>query len=137
MTPQQIQLVQSTWKMVVPIASTAADFFYGRLFRIAPQVKPLFPDDMAAQKTKLMATIGVAVAGLNDLPSLVPVLQGLGLKHVDYGVRPQDYQPVGAALLWTLQQGLGDKFTPQVKEAWAAAYVLLSSTMVDAANAAA
>lgn len=135
MTPKQIELVQSTWAMVVPIADTAANLFYDRLFSTAPEVRTMFPEDMAEQKKKLMATIGVAVGGLNDLGALVPVVQSLGVGHLDYGVREEHYKPVGAALLWTLGQGLGDKFTPEVKEAWTVVYTVLATTMIEAAKA--
>lgn len=135
-TPRQIELVQSTWEQVVPIADTAADLFYGRLFEIAPQVRPLFPTDMAAQKKKLMTTITVAVRGLNDLAALVPVLHKLGAGHVAYGVKHEHYEIVGAALLWTLSQGLAAAFTAEVEAAWANVYGLLASTMQAGADAA-
>lgn len=135
MTPSQIDLIQDSFSKVVPIADTAAGLFYGRLFEIAPEVKPLFKGDMTTQGQKLMATLGVVVAGLRDLPSIVPAAQNLARKHVGYGVRAEHYAPVGAALLWTLEQGLGEAFTPEVKTAWADAYGLLSSVMIAAAEA--
>ncbi|MDI4663259.1 hemin receptor [Xanthobacter autotrophicus] len=135
MTPTQIDLVQASFAKVVPIADTAAGLFYGRLFEIAPEVKPLFKGDMTTQGQKLMATLGVVVAGLKDLPSIVPAAQNLARKHVGYGVKTEHYVVVGAALLWTLEQGLGEAFTPEVKTAWADAYGLLSSVMIAAAEA--
>ena len=135
-TPRQIELVQTTWEQVVPIADTAADLFYGQLFTIAPQVKPMFPADMAEQKKKLMTTITVAVRGLNNLGALVPVLHKLGKGHVGYGVKDEHYAIVGSALLWTLEKGLGDAFTPEVKEAWVAVYTVLADTMKAGAAAA-
>ncbi|MFG1339830.1 globin family protein [Xanthobacter autotrophicus] len=135
MTPTQIDLVQASFAKVAPIADTAAGLFYGRLFEIAPEVKPLFKGDMTTQGQKLMATLGVVVAGLKDLPRIVPAAQNLARKHVGYGVKPEHYAPVGAALLWTLEQGLGEDFTPEVKTAWADAYGLLSSVMIAAAEA--
>jgi nitric oxide dioxygenase len=134
MTPHQIKLVQTSFAKVAPIAATAADLFYGRLFEIAPQVRAMFPDDLSDQKKKLMAMLGFAVAGLSHLDTLVPAVQALGRRHVGYGVTAAHYTPVGAALLWTLQQGLGEAFTPEVKDAWATAYIILSTTMIDAAN---
>jgi nitric oxide dioxygenase len=134
MTPHQIKLVQTSFAKVAPIAATAADLFYGRLFEIAPQVRAMFPDDLSDQKKKLMAMLGFAVAGLSHLDTLVPAVQALGRRHVGYGVTAAHYTPVGAALLWTLQQGLGEAFTPEVKDAWATAYITLSTTMIDAAN---
>lgn len=134
MTPNQIKLVQTSFAKVAPIAATAADLFYGRLFEIAPQVRAMFPDDLSNQKKKLMAMLGFAVAGLSHLDTLVPAVQALGRRHAGYGVTAAHYTPVGAALLWTLQQGLGEAFTPEVKDAWATAYIILSTTMIDAAN---
>ena len=133
MTPSQIDLVQTSFAKVVPIADTAAALFYGRLFEIAPQVKPLFKGDMAGQGRKLMATLGVVVAGLNDLPSIVPAAESLARRHVAYGVREEHYAPVGAALLWTLERGLGADFTPETRDAWAQAYGILTSVMIAAA----
>jgi hemoglobin-like flavoprotein len=133
MTPKQISLVQSTWAKVVPIKDQAAGLFYRILFEMDPALKPLFKGDMAEQGRKLTAMIGTAVSGLTDLPSIVPAVQDLGRRHVKYGVQDAHYDTVGAALLWTLEQGLGEAFTPEAKEAWATAYGVLASTMKDAA----
>ncbi|GGF45885.1 hemoglobin [Azorhizobium oxalatiphilum] len=137
MTPSQVELVQSSFAKVVPIADTAAGLFYGRLFEIAPEVKPLFKGDIAEQGKKLMATLAVVVNGLTRLEAIVPAAQVLARRHVAYGVREEHYAPVGAALLWTLEQGLGPDFTPEVKAAWAEAYTLLSGVMIAAAEDAA
>jgi nitric oxide dioxygenase len=134
MTPNQIKLVQTSFAQVAPIAATAADLFYGRLFDIAPQVRAMFPDDLSEQKKKLMAMLGTAVAGLSRLETLVPAVQALGRRHAGYGVKAQHYASVGSALLWTLEKGLGEAFTPEVKDAWATAYIVLSTTMMNAAN---
>ena len=133
MTPEQISLVQSSWKKVAPISDTAANLFYDRLFTIAPHVKPLFPDEMADQKKKLMQTLGFVVAGLTNLDGIVGAVRDLGVRHNAYRVEPSMYDDVGAALLWTLGQGLGDDFTPETETAWATAYGLLSSVMIEAA----
>jgi hemoglobin-like flavoprotein len=129
MTPQQITLVQSSFQKVVPIAGTAADLFYDRLFEIAPQVRPMFPEDMAEQKVKLMAMLGTAVANLHQLETILPAVKALGERHKGYGVTADHYAPVGAALLWTLEQGLGPEFTPDTREAWTAAYTALAGVM--------
>ncbi|MBL6615445.1 MAG: hemin receptor [Reyranella sp.] len=134
MTPNQIKLVQTSFAQVAPIAATAADLFYGRLFEIAPQVRAMFPEDISEQKKKLMAMLGTVVAGLDNLDTLMPAVRALGRRHGGYGVKAQHYAPVGAALLWTLEKGLGAAFTPDVKDAWATAYIVLSTTMIDAAN---
>lgn len=133
MTPDQIQLVQTSFGKVEPIANQAAAMFYGRLFDLAPEVRPLFKSDLSAQGRKLMATLGVVVRGLTNLEAIVPAAEALAVKHVDYGVKAEHYAPVGEALLWTLEQGLGGDFTAETKSAWAAAYATLSGVMIKAA----
>lgn len=128
-TPQQKELVQKTWVMVVPIADTAAELFYGRLFELEPEYKKMFKNDMTEQGKKLMKTINIAVEALDDVEPLVPVLKKMGADHAGYGVKERDYNVVGAALLWTLEKGLGDAFTDEVKNAWGAVYELLASVM--------
>ena len=132
MTPQQIELVQSSFKKVVPIACTAADLFYGRLFEIAPEVRSMFPDDMREQKTKLMTMLGTAVNNLHRLEAILPAVKDLGQRHKGYGVTAAHYAPVGAALLWTLEKGLGPDFTPDVKAAWTETYTALAGVMTSA-----
>jgi hemoglobin-like flavoprotein len=132
-TPKQKQLVQTSFAKVVPIAETAAELFYARLFVLDPALRALFNGDMKEQGRKLMRTLAVAVNGLDNLEQIVPAVQALGRKHVDYGVEPQHYDTVGAALLWTLGQGLGDAFTKEVSEAWLTVYTLLATTMKEAA----
>jgi hemoglobin-like flavoprotein len=129
LTTQEIALVQSDWEKVLPIADTAATLFYDRLFAIDPKLRGLFKADLGEQKLKLMKMIGAAVNGLTNLPDLVPVVQALGRRHVGYGVKAEHYETVGAALLWTLQQGLGAGFTESHKAAWARVYGLLAETM--------
>jgi len=135
MTPRDIELVQSSFKAVAPIAPEAAALFYGRLFEIAPDTKRLFHGDMTEQGRKLMATLAVVVNGLRDLEAILPAAAALAKRHVDYGVTPAHYVPVGAALLWTLEQGLGPAFTPETKAAWTGAYETLSGAMIAAAYA--
>jgi hemoglobin-like flavoprotein len=134
MTPQQVQLVQTTWEQVVPISEQAAALFYSRLFELDPALKPLFKADITEQGKKLMTMINVAVRGLNDLNKLVPAVQELGRRHVGYGVAEKHYDTVGAALLWTLEKGLGAAYTPEVQEAWTTTYTILATTMKDAAR---
>ncbi|RED51381.1 globin family protein [Aestuariispira insulae] len=134
MTPKQIDLVQTTFKDVAAIKEQAAALFYDRLFEIDPGTRALFKGDMKEQGRKLMATIGVAVASLRNLEAVLPTVRKLAEKHVDYGVQESHYQTVGAALLWTLEKGLGSKFTPEVKEAWTAVYGALAGVMIDAAR---
>ena len=133
MTPKQKSLVQSTFAHVVPIAETAATLFYNRLFDLDPSLRPLFKGDMQEQGRKLMQTLAVAVAGLDDLEMLVPAVRALGKRHVGYGVRDGHYVTVADALLWTLATDLGDAFTPEVRDAWATVYWILADTMKDGA----
>ncbi|TWT31084.1 Flavohemoprotein [Posidoniimonas corsicana] len=135
MTPEQINLVQTTWDKVAPNADQVAVLFYDRLFEIAPEVKPLFKSDMTEQGRKLMQMLAVAVNGLPRLESIVPAVQQMGVRHIEYDVKPEHYDSVGEALLWTLEQGLGDAFTPEVKRAWTDTYVTLATVMKDAAAA--
>ena len=129
MTPEQVGLVQSTWARVLPIKDTAAELFYGRLFELDPSLRSLFKGDMKEQGRKLMAMINVAVSALDRVDSLVPAVKDLGRRHVAYGVKAADYGTVATALLWTLEKGLGDAFTPAAKEAWTTTYLLLANTM--------
>jgi hemoglobin-like flavoprotein len=130
MTPEQVKAIQDSFAKVKPIAEQAAALFYGRLFETAPAVKPLFRGDMTEQGRKLMATLAVVVQGLDNLESVLPAASALAKRHVDYGVKAADYAPVGAALLWTLEQGLGEQWTPKVAAAWTEAYTVLSEFMI-------
>jgi nitric oxide dioxygenase len=107
--------------------------FYDRLFEIAPQVKAMFPSDMTEQRKKLMATLAVVVNGLSNLESVLPAASALAKRHVSYGAKPEHYPVVGSALLWTLERGLGDGWTPDVADAWTAAYGTLSGFMISEA----
>ncbi len=134
MSPEKIALVKVSWKSVAPISATAADLFYGRLFELEPSLRSIFPQEMKEQKIKLMQTIAYCVNGLDNLEEIVPSVQALGIRHNKYDVKPEHYPMVGAALLWTLEQGLGPAFTPETKEAWTEVYTILSSTMIEAAE---
>ncbi|MDR3484226.1 MAG: globin family protein [Bradyrhizobium sp.] len=133
MTPDHVKLVQESFAKVAPISETAAVLFYDRLFEIAPKVKAMFPADMTEQRRKLMATLSVVVNGLGNLESVLPAASALAKRHVSYGAKAEHYPVVGAALLWTLEKGLGDGWTPEVAEAWTAAYGTLSGFMISEA----
>jgi len=134
MTPEKITLVKTSWAKVKPITETAAELFYGKLFEIDPSLKSMFPADMKEQGKKLMAMINTAVNALDKLETIVPAVQDLGRRHVDYGVKDEHYDTVASALIWTLGEGLGDDFTDEVKEAWVETYTILATTMMDAAK---
>ena len=133
MTPDQIKLVQDSFAKVGPISDKAAELFYGRLFEIAPQVRAMFPDDMSEQRKKLMATLAIVVQGLNNLDTILPAASALAKRHVSYGAEAAHYPVVGQALLWTLEQGLGPSWTPDVAAAWTGAYTTLSEFMISEA----
>lgn len=130
MTPAQVELVQDSFAQVAPISEQAAALFYGRLFEIAPEAKPLFKGDMDEQGRKLMATMAVVVNGLSNLDAVLPAASALAKRHVAYGVTPGHYAPVGEALLWTLERGLGAGWTQELAAAWAAAYTTLSQFII-------
>ena len=133
MTPEQRQLVANTWKQVAPIADTAANLFYSRLFEIDSSTRKLFrATDMVAQRKKLVQTLAFTIGGLDNLDALVSKVEDLGRRHAGYGVTDAQYDSVGAALLWTLEQGLGHAWTPPVAAAWTEVYHLLSGIMRNA-----
>lgn len=136
MKAEQIAAVQESWVAVEGISDQAAALFYEKLFAMDPSLESLFKGDMQEQGRKLMSMIGVAVKGLSRLDTIVPAVQQLGIRHAGYGVKDADYDTVAGALLWTLEQGLGGAFTADLKQSWTDAYVLLATTMKDAAASA-
>lgn len=133
MNEQQIALVQSSFAKVQPISEQAAALFYARLFELAPQVRALFKGDMVEQGRKLMAMLAMITSKLTQLDTLVPAAQSLARRHVAYGAQAAHYAVVGQALLDTLEKGLGEDFTPEVRDAWVTAYRTLSAVMIEAA----
>jgi hemoglobin-like flavoprotein len=129
MTPEEVTLIKNSFRLVVPIADQAAAIFYARLFELDPTLRGLFHGDMAEQGKKLMQTLGFAVTSLDRIETIVPGVRQLGFRHAAYKVREQHYETVGAALLWTLEKGLGPAFTPSTRAAWAKVYWLLAETM--------
>lgn len=128
----QIKLIQQSFAAVEPIADQAAALFYNRLFELDPSLRAMFKGDLAVQGKKLMMMLKAVVNGLSQLESILPAVKALGSRHSGYGVEDAHYDTVGEALLWTLDQGLGDAFTPEVEEAWVTAYTLLATTMKEA-----
>lgn len=135
MTPEQAQMVQSTWRAVLPVGDTFAELFYGRLFALDPDLRKLFRDDRIEQGRNLTAMLSVAAANVGKPERITVALRQLGKRHVAYGVTPKDFANFGDALLFALEHALIDVFTPEVKAAWQAAYTLLSSTMLEAFTA--
>jgi hemoglobin-like flavoprotein len=133
LTPQQIELVQKTWAMVLTSKKQAGEIFYDRLFTIDPSLRSLFKGDINAQSTLLIGMITFAVNKLDNVDSIVADVKALGIRHKKYNVKPAQYQTVAEALLWTLEMGLENDWTPEVQTAWVAVYTLLSTTMIAAA----
>jgi hemoglobin-like flavoprotein len=129
----QVQLVQSTFEQVRPLADTVATMFYDRLFAIDPSTRPLFKGDLQKQCLMLMSAIGLVVNSLDRPETMIPMLQNMGKRRVGYGVTREQYTSVSAALLWALEQSLGADFTPAVQAAWRTVYELLASIMQTAA----
>lgn len=135
MSPQQIALVQNSWRLLRDLdPQMVGDLFYSKLFHDYPEVRAMFPKDMSDQHHKLVGKFNIVVARLHHFEDLKSDIAALARRHVDYGVKPQQYAYVGAALLWTLERGLGDDWTPAVAEAWQTCYALLSATMIQASE---
>lgn len=134
MTPEKIDLVTESWKQIAPIADAAATLFYDKLFELDPALRSLFKGDMQEQKKKLMQTLAFAVSSLRKPEALLPAVQALGQRHAGYGVSDSMYDTVATALLWTLEKGLGEAWTPTLKQAWVEVYVTLAGAMKSAAH---
>ena len=134
MTPERERLIRDSWAQFRPHAAGAARFFYDRLFELDPGSQRLFATtDMSLQRVKLMQMLEEIVAVLDTPDLLVGPVAALGRRHATYGVQDGDYEPVGAALLWTLEETLGPAFTPEVRDAWSEAFLLLATVMRRAA----
>ncbi len=134
MTPEQKQLIKDSWVHILPIKEQAAELFYNRLFDTNPELRPLFKGDMKEQGRKLIAMLNTAVNGLDNFEGLIDPLKKSGKAHAGYGVQAEDYEKVGDAFLWTLEQGLGDAFTTDVRGAWTVAYTTVARVMIDGAE---
>ena len=133
MTPDQMEIVQMTFEKVKPLGEKVTELFYAELFRLDPSLRSMFPEDMAEQGRKLLASLMFVVKNLRTPETILGPVQEMGRRHVDYGVKPKHYDTVGQALLTTLENGLSDDWTPEAKEAWVAAYTLLAGVMKQAA----
>lgn len=134
LSTEQKQLVKNSWQQIDPIAEQAAAMFYQRLFELNPEARKLFKVDIKTQGRRLMEMIGGAVSNLDTLEAVLPEIQASGVRHKAYGVKPEDYDTVAAALLWTLEKGLGDDFTDETRMAWVEVYTLVAQAMQDAAE---
>jgi len=134
MNLQNVELVQESFKAVLPIQEQAASLFYDRLFELDPSIRPMFKGDIKEQGRKLMKSLALVVQGLGSTKDILPIVRELGARHLDFGVTDDQYDTVGAALLWTLEQGLGDAFTNDVMNAWVDAYTVISNAMIEGAR---
>jgi nitric oxide dioxygenase len=134
MTPRQIELVKTSFNKIAPLKDQAAELFYCRLFELDPSLRLMFRSDMTEQKQKLMIAIAMVVAALDKLDTILPSVKELGRRHNEYGVQKRHYDVVGAALLWTLEIGLGSGWTRELSEAWATAYGTLATVMMEGAD---
>jgi hemoglobin-like flavoprotein len=134
MTEKQVQIIKHSWKLFRSIdPQLIGEVFYGKLFQLMPSLKPMFSIPMTEQYIKIIETLNLIVARLDKLEEINSEITQLAVRHVQYGVKPAHYALVGRALLWTLEQGLGNDWTPEVAEAWARCYEKLSNTMILAA----
>jgi nitric oxide dioxygenase len=131
-TPTDVALVQSSFRRIAPIGDQAAALFYARLFELDPALRTIFQGSIQEESHKLMSTLATAVALLEQMDTLLPAVRTLGARLGGYGVFEEHYASVGAALIWTLQKGLGPEFTPEVCAAWTETYTLLATTMIEA-----
>jgi len=134
MTPRQIELVKTSFAKIAPLKDQAAELFYCRLFELDPSLRLMFRSDMTEQKQKLMIAIAMVVAALDKLETILPSVKELGRRHHEYGVQKRHYDVVGAALLWTLEIGLGNGWTRELSDAWATAYTVLATVMMEGAD---
>lgn len=131
MDDRKIALLETTFAEVKGVQDIAAALFYERLFVNDPSLRRLFRSaDMTSQGRKLMAALAMTVGSLRKLDMLVPVLESLAIKHVDYGVERQHYETVGAALIETLSLYFGPRFTSEVRATWIEAYQLVAGVMM-------
>lgn len=122
------RLVRESWARFEPVAVESARYFYEKLFELDPGAQRLFArTDMEAQYRKVMGMFAEIARLLDQPKELVSEVADLGRRHVHYGVHDSQYDSVGVALLWTLERGLGEHFTPEVRDAWSEAYLLVSA----------
>ena len=131
---RQKMLIRLSFEALKPIADEAGALFYNRLFAVDPSLKRLFRTTPEEQGRILMHVIGMAVGSLNHVDTLVTALENLGTRHAGYGVREEHYETVGVCLLWTLEQGLGEAFTDEVREAWTVFYGMIAGSMLRGAS---
>ena len=131
----EIQLIRSSFRAVLLNSDNVADHFYRNLFEYAPETRALFTTDISRQGDMLMSKLSVIVLELHNMDTLAPMLEGLALRHVAYGVKREHYPVAGAVLLQTFEELLGDRFTPETRRAWEKAYGEMAELMTTTAYA--
>lgn len=134
MTPRQIDIVKQSFAKIMPFQDQAAELFYCRLFELDPSLRLMFKQDMTEQKQKLMVALAMVITNLDKMDGLLPSIRELGRRHKTYGVRNRHYDVVGAALLWTLEIGLGTSWSKELAEAWQSAYGRVAQAMIEGAE---
>jgi hemoglobin-like flavoprotein len=132
MTTRQIELIEESWDFVITNTTEAGQLFYERLFQESPNLRPLFKGEIRDQERKLISLITFAVSKLRTIDEIVEDVRALGTRHKQYGVQDEYYSNVATALLWTLEQGLGTRWTEEVKQAWITVYTTLAEIMTKA-----
>jgi nitric oxide dioxygenase len=132
MTPTQVALVRAGFDRIAPMAQDVGLAFYQKLFELNPALRPLFAEDLRPQVGHLMTALTMVIRSLDDLSPVLGRVRVLGRSHASYGVKPADFSTVGAALLATLDEGLGEDFTDEAREAWTLAYTTLAGAMTAA-----
>ena len=134
MNAAQQEIVRTTFAKLAVMPEVAGALFYQRLFDLNPEVRPLFKNDMRIQGVKLMTMLAMVVFNLHEPGRVLPAIRDLGVRHIGYGVKLEDYDALLEALLWALEQALGEDFTPAVRDAWAVCYGELAGEMKAAAT---
>jgi hemoglobin-like flavoprotein len=134
LTNRQIELVEHSWDFVITNTDEAGKIFYSKLFAMAPEVRPLFSENIDEQAMKLVSLITFAVNKLRNIGEIVADVQALGKRHKGYGVKAEHYALVGAALLETLELANGSRWNAELKAAWANVFYVLSETMIEASK---
>jgi hemoglobin-like flavoprotein len=135
MTPGQVELVQESFRRILPQATEASRLFYEELFRLAPDLRALFSDDLNKQREKFSLMMGVIVKNLSQVGNISEDIVDLGRRHMAYDVEDEDYEAFGEALLRMLDRVLGAEMTPDIRDAWAAAFEMIIRVMREAVNA--
>ena len=130
LTAREVAGVRATLELAEREREALAAAFYARLFETDPATRKLFTIDMAEQGRKLLEMLDAIADGLDQPASLVERLQELGHRHAGYGVRPGDYATLGAALMWTLAEVLGERFSEEARRGWLALYGSISAAML-------